>query len=280
MSSVSKESAFERSYKHLIDRAKRQKRMKKVQRIQEMMDEYKMKVRRYPAVKQDYCRMNSINDSLIRNQSSIIKFIELQINEYKRILALEDRILRNNSEIESLLRTIPSEALSVSCIFSYSDRFEYENQVSYNFTSNFLIVSKIISLLTDKELDVDTFMNTMRETLKRINELHKENDDIRREIDKSGIRINKTIPVDDDMLSNLYDKLLFFLRLPEKFFVNKDDLIKEYYQLLRFSYDFSNQSQKIFSIIMNLMYQKRNVFHSKYEDLLSEIKEINPEFAS
>lgn len=105
--------------------------------------------------------------------------------EKEKLCSLRNQILKNETEIKHLQRFITSDAIFISHLYTFYSSYtvsEYYTQSppSYEVVSNFLIVSKLISILTDNETDINSFL----ETLKKIDELRKYNDELNKQVEE------------------------------------------------------------------------------------------------
>jgi len=150
-----------------------------------------------------------IVNKLKENKERIMPFLEKEIEEWQkkfeisfearyRIKGYEGviekvlipRIDKFKLEIKQLLQLIPSEAVSLF-YFQKSYAFFQSDDTSAEVFSNFLISSKLISLLCNEEIDVDTFGLRMASTLKKIEHLHKEIEQVKLHIQKFEHLIDK-----------------------------------------------------------------------------------------
>jgi len=131
----------------------------------------------------------------------LIRDIQHKINVYNGVVnkVLIPKIEKSNLEIEQLKKTIPSYAVSMCCLFKYQS-FYQSDEVSSEVFSNFLINSMLISLLCDKEIDVDSYGLLIKTTLKKIDKLRRENKVIKQHIQKYTQKI--------DDCKNKIDKIL------------------------------------------------------------------------
>ena len=157
------------------------------------------------------------------------------IEQENTISSLQNQFLKNKSEIKHLKKLIPSDAVSVCCLYTYQQYYE-QPQPSYEVFSNFLITSKLISILTGNETDAGTFFENVRYALKRIDELRKQNDELIQRIKELehnieplhskilrfckciyGSSFKKKISLN---MFEMCNELQSFLKIPDKFFLD------------------------------------------------------------
>ena len=116
--------------------------------------------------------------------------IEVLKNKYSGHHGIIQKILipqlqKNNQRIQDLLTQMHTPAYTLSALYRYSYFVDEDKSAAYDVYSNYLICSKLISMLSGEDTDPDTYLNKQLEKTKFIiGKLRKRNLEIQESIEK------------------------------------------------------------------------------------------------
>lgn len=298
-------SLFEKRCQLAIQKAKSQGKVKKAQMIQATFTEYKRYIRQYPLItkKINYCdRLLSLLSQQKPNLSKMIapvvaeyyeKFGEklgriLQLNE--QIDDIQKTVNKNLTKREELLSSINHEILFICGMWFETERCEFDKPddesvlpvVMYDFVSNSLILSKIISLLAGQEIDVVTTMNNIRLTIQEIEYLRYLIIFGNLEIERYKMKI-ATIQAEIDQFdlpTRICNIILPVLKFDPKI-ISEKELISQFsvkFNPMMYRYS-QSRSYYMIGLIADIIRYKQMDFQCEYSKLLSKIQSINPDFS-
>ena len=294
-------SLFEKRCQLAIQKAKSQGKVKKAQMIQATFTEYKRYIRQYPLItkKINYCdRLLSL---LSQQKPNLSKMIAPVVTEYyiklgrilqlnKQIDDIQKTVNKNLTKRKELLSSINHEILFVCGMWFETERCEFDKPddesvlpvVMYDFVSNSLILSKIISLLAGQEIDVVTTMNNIRLTIQEIQQLKDLIIFGNLEIERYKMKIaNIQAEIDQfDLPTRICNIILPVLKFDPKIISEKELISQFFVKFNPMMYRYSqSQSYYIIELIADIIRYKKMDLQCEYSKLLSKIQSINPDFS-
>ena len=204
------------------------------------------------------------------------------------------RLNKFKLEIKQLLQLISTEAVSIYCLYKYQAFIQFDDETSSNVFSNYLINSELISLLCDKDIDVDSFGLEITSTLKKIDHLTKEIVKVNLNIQKYQQKINKCeseikIYIDQFREQLYKDRIQLYelLGISESCFLEYttihddgrgilyDITIGRYGERYRLLYHYTKSAKLLYKRIVDYFRSKLDILLKKYKRTLVRIKNCN-----
>lgn len=237
-------------------------------------------------------------NKLIDNKEKVLPFLKNEICEfhikrkannnlmhkidvYKGIIKniLIPRLNDLKFKIKQLIQLIPSEAVLVFCLYKYQ-LFNQSDGIISDIFSNYLISSKFISLLCDKDIDVELFGLEITTTLKKIEHLKKEINQINLHIQKYEQKIDKCY--NDLTFENSFNRvqLRLLLGINKLYFSDFDEIPNDVLTFKRgytiYYYCIDESAEKLYNVLMDYCKYKLKELITKYINTLDKIN--NPHF--